>query len=134
MHTPPIIRRTNHQAQVAVGYSCKKKGSKINVWTVCGDYPQIGFFDIRLWGIGKQKFLVRCLAFEDAQVDQLLQLAEMDEFLLTNDIFRMHNELHNREVANTSSLQDIWDFSVICEVLFVVRRRPPGIRHRVSDT
>ena len=45
----------------------------------------------------------------------------MDEFLPTNDIFRMHNELYNRGVANTSSLHDIWDFSVIREVLFVVR-------------
>ena len=33
----------------------------------------------------------------------------------------MHNEIHNRGVANTSSLHDIWDFSVIREVLVVVR-------------
>jgi len=37
----------------------------------------------------------------------MLQLAEIDEFLLTNDIFRMHK----------TSLQDIWDFSIICEAL-----------------
>ena len=33
----------------------------------------------------------------------------------------MHNEIYNRGVANTSSLHDICDFSVIREVSFVVR-------------
>jgi len=33
----------------------------------------------------------------------------------------MHNEIYNRGVANTPSLHDIWDFSVIREVLFVLR-------------
>jgi len=40
----------------------------------------------------------------------------------------MHNEIYNRGVANTSSLQDIWDFSLICEVLFIVRALRDDLR------
>jgi hypothetical protein len=42
-------------------------------------------------------------------------MVEMDEFRLTNDISRMHKEIYSIKIANTSSLQDNWDLSVVYE-------------------
>lgn len=44
----------------------KKRGCRLNVWIVCGYYPQIVFFDIHPWVVKREKKFVRCLAFAAA--------------------------------------------------------------------